>query len=330
MQVIQRGALRATTAQSYREVFSAASIIVIVACAVFAATAPTKASLIAFALFGGLHNFVEIRYFLSRFPSRLGPLKPFFITSVIGVSLLFTLELATIVLVRMRIISSHSLNPLWLIWNELLILWILALSAMRYRDSIRQILPGNIMIALLASVGNLLSPYLFTLSISYVHPLIGLWIMDRELLRSRKDWVNQYRCALMLVPVSAGCVVWWLQGHSISGGIFGAPAFASAGSPMFVGLFAFLQMVHYGVWIFAIPIASQSWKRWRLESLAVLRGRPSLRRLAAMAICLGMLAVAVFWMGCAIDPQTTNEVYATIAIFHILAEVPLLFFMCES
>jgi len=312
-------------------------VIVVLISAVLAGTAPVGFTLVTFCIFGAPHNFCEYRYFLSRLPSRLGPLKPFFITSFAGVTVLFLMELAMIALIRMNAISAPSATTILLVWNELLIFWILALSLIRYRRHFGELLVGNILIASIASVGNFLSPYAFSLVVSYVHPLLGLWILDRELLRTRKDWVKPYRLCLLTVPVSVLCLGLWLLGQSLPAGMvstistnIGSRIFASPTSPLFLGLFGFLQMVHYGIWVVAITVAAQGWRRWRLNRIPVLRNRQNLRRVMAAVVLLGLVAMVSFWIGFRVDYTTTNEIYVTVATLHVLAEIPFLFWMCES
>ena len=42
----------------------------------------------------------------------------------------------------------------------------------------------------------------------YLHPLLALWLLDRELTRSRRSWRFAYRCAAALVPLLLGVLLY--------------------------------------------------------------------------------------------------------------------------
>jgi hypothetical protein len=58
-----------------------------------AAYTPIWFTLITVCAFGGPHNYAEYRYFLSRLPSRFGPLRAFFITAFAGAIILLLLQI---------------------------------------------------------------------------------------------------------------------------------------------------------------------------------------------------------------------------------------------
>ncbi len=322
---------------SERQWFILACLMVVFLCALLAGLAPIWFTLAAFCVFSAPHNFVEFRYFLARLPSRLGPFRSFFVTSFTGLAILFFMQVTVITLTRMRVLLPAQLEPIICVWNELLIIWVVALSVARYPQECSRLLPANLCIAILASIGNFCSPEIFNLCVSYVHALIGVWILDRELMRTRKDWVRPYRWCLLTVPLCIVFLIIWFYGQSSLVGSemtlsqsIASLIFAPSISPLYLGLFAFLQMVHYGVWVFAMPIAAQSWKRWRLNRIAVMRNRQPLSRVMSVVLMFGLASVGLFWIGFRVDFATTNQVYATVATLHILAEIPLLFWLCES
>jgi hypothetical protein len=306
--------------------------------AAFAGFAPGWFTIAAVVVFGGAHNWVELRYFLSRLPSRLGPLRPFFITSFTGAVLLAGTEIATMVLSHHHVITGRDTSMILLIWNESLIGWVFALSTLRYRKS--PDLRLAVGLALVCSLSNLLSPHMFMVAVTFLHPLCGLWIFERELRRTRKSWLNAYHRCLLAIPPCILFIIYLLQGttsdivstkflsDNTSGGF---SIFPDNLAPMFMALYGFMQMVHYGIWIVAMPIATSGWRRWRLDNIPVARNKPALMRTLAVAVpLLGVLAMPALWLGYKLDYTTTNEIYITVATLHVIAEIAFMFWMCES
>jgi hypothetical protein len=76
-------------------------------------------------------------------------------------------------------------------------------------------------------------------------------------------------------------------------------------------------MLHYGVWILALPLLSARFFKAR----AVKRGLP---RLKPALLTVGIVAVVILWVGFTADYTKTRDLYFTIAIAHVLAEAPFL------
>src|SRR5438105_1271393 len=53
-----------------------------------------------------------------------------------------------------------------------------------------------------------LLPYHFSLALVYGHPLMALWLLDRELQRSRANWRPAYHLCLLALPFLL-VVLWW-------------------------------------------------------------------------------------------------------------------------
>lgn len=319
-------------------VFATAALALVVVAATLSVCSPSWFSIWIVIIFGTPHNFSEFRYFLSRLPSRFGPLKLFFITSFAGLLLLFLTESALSICFSRQLLPPLLGRLLLSIWNESLIVWILALSLLRYRDLTRNSAMFNIGLAAFASVANFLSPAMFIVSLTYLHPLIGLWILERELRRTRKSWLKAYHLCLWSVPVGVMALVLALHGTTNDAATNklltlsspGAGFFTGASPTMLLAVYTFLQMVHYGVWVFAIPIATQSWKRWRVDQLAFLKKRTKLRPLIRTVIGVGVATVICAWFGFNLDYNTTIEIYVVASLAHVLAEAPFLFWMYES
>lgn len=322
---------------SERHVFAGAALLLIAASALLAAGLPAVFSIWTVIIFGVPHNYAEFRYFLAKLPSRFGPLKPFFMTSFVGVLLLFCMEAALAISVDRGWLQPPLSRSLLWCWNEALILWILALSVLRYRDITRGAIVLNALLAAVTTASNCLSPNMFTIVLTYLHPLLGLWIFERELRRSRKSWLPTYHRCLLAVPVVVLALALCLHGTTSDAAAMrlltlsnlGVAFFPGASPVMFVAVYGFLQMVHYGVWVLAIPIATQSWKRWNINRISAVRNRSRLRMALAAAVGLATLALPAFWLGFKFDYNTTIEIYVIVSLMHVIAEVPFLFWMHE-
>lgn len=319
-------------------VFGASFTLLVLLSAVLSGTAPGWFTIATVVVFGGAHNWIEFRYFLSRLPSRFGPLLPFFVTSCAGVLLLSAMEITLMLLNHQQWISGSQTRIGLHIWNELLILWMSGLSFLRYKKQTEPLIA--LPLALVLSLANLLSAEMFIVALTFLHPIGGLWIFERELRRTRKPWLKTYHRCLFAIPPCVVALIYCLHGVTLdhvstkflsANANSGFSIFPDDVASMFMALYGFLQMVHYGIWVVALPLATESWRRWRLDRISIVRKRPLLAKVLALAIPIsGVLAIPVLWTGYGVDYATTNEVYITIATLHVIAELPFLFWMVES
>src|SRR5262245_8408204 len=66
------------------QAFAAVTLTLMVAAAVLAGWAPLGFSIVTVFLFAGPHNWIELRYFMSRMPARWGKLRGFFLFAFAG------------------------------------------------------------------------------------------------------------------------------------------------------------------------------------------------------------------------------------------------------
>jgi hypothetical protein len=102
---------------------------------------------------------------------------------------------------------------------------------------------------------------------------------------------------------------WRITQHS------GAQLLPQLSSHMLVSVHLFLEMLHYGVWIVALPLLAPHFWNFRFKP----KGFP---RTALLIV--GVIAVVVLWVGFTADYTKTRDLYFTIAIAHVLAEAPFL------
>jgi hypothetical protein len=181
---------------------------------------------------------------------------------------------------------------------------------------------------------NWLWPDLFSLAIVYVHPLIALWFLDRHLSRTRPEWLRTYRRCLCVLPLVLVGMIWQLSQTATlpdSNGLFwritqhsGAEVLPQVSSHMLVSVHLFLEMLHYAVWIVALPLIGASARVWDVKTVPIARHARGFPGLVAGLLVLALAAVVFLWLSFSIDYSTTRDIYFTIAIAHVLAEAPFL------
>lgn len=87
---------------------------------------------------------------------------------------------------------------------------------------------------------------------------------------------------------------------------------------------AFLELLHYGVWLLAVPAASGRVFRDGFRGIPLMK-RSALSRNAINLLLVAAAAVVfTLWVCFTADYSTTRDVYFTVAMLHVLAEVPFL------
>ncbi len=318
----------------------------VIACACLSAALatwlPLQLSIVTVFLFAGPHNWFEFRYFLMRLPVRFGRSRNFFIAAFAGIGLLTTGYLALPLLYNFTSWSGGAWFMVLASWNTLLLLWLGLLVWLRGRNKRRSDWSWAIPTALALSSLNWLAPEFFSLAIVYLHPLVALWFLDRHLRRTRPEWLRAYHQCLVLVAVLlAGIVLKLTQTPALpdDNGLFwritqhsGAQLLPGVSSHLLVSVHLFLEMLHYGVWIVALPLivpatlrAKQKRKRiWEVKAVGIASHPRGFPKLVGAALLLGAFVVVALWFGFSIDYSTTRDIYFTVAIAHVLAEAPFL------
>lgn len=269
-----------------------------------AAWFPVQLSLAAVFLFAGPHNWMEARYFAARMPVRWGAQRPFFVVAITGIAAL-SLTFSSIPLHRS-------------VWHSATALWVLILLRMSRSEVFSIALP--IAFGWMAFAWAV--PGVADLALLFLHPLTALWFVHRQIGRTRPEWLAGFRMlAVALLPL-ASLVVW---SHRAS---FAVPTLASFVQlllpPTLVALHAFLELLHYGAWVFLLPLIGLASAPWDFGAIPLVRHRAGWPRLVKAALLAGAAAVTLLWVGFFLDYRTTREVYFTLAIVHVMAEVPFL------
>lgn len=341
-------AARAARRQLSLRVFAGTLILCACLSALFASWVPLQFSVVTVFLFAGPHNWFELRYFLMRMPVRFGKSRNFFLTAFAGIGFLTLTYIALPVLYSLNLFPDHLWPTILASWNTLLLLWIGVLVWLRGKNKLKRDWSWAFPVALGLCALNWLAPEFFSLGIVYLHPLVALWFLDRHLARTRPQWLRTYRRCLCLLPLLLGGMFWQLSRAAAlpdDNGLFwritqhaGAQLLPNISSHALVTTHVFLEMLHYGVWLVALPLIAPLVKTahpeksatrnreaiWRVKTVPVARHPRGFPRLVGTALAFGVFLVAILWFGFSVDYVTTRDVYFTVAIAHVLAEAPFL------
>lgn len=296
----------------------------IVAAAAFASWLPLQISIVTVFLFAGPHNWFELRYFLMRLPVRFGRSRNFFITAFAGLGVLMIAYIS---------LPFFYNNAAWSTmiagWNTALIFWLVLLVWLRSKQKRRANWTWTIPVGLALASLNWLGPDFFSLALVYVHPLIALWFLDRHLRRTRPEWLRTYRRCLCVLPLVLAGMIWQLSQTPAlpdNNGLFwritqhsGADLLPQVSSHMLVSVHLFLELLHYGVWILALPLIGGF-----VKTIPIARHPRGFPRVVGALLLAALAGVVVLWFGFSIDYATTRDIYFTVAMAHVLAEAPFL------
>ena len=302
--------------------------------AILASWLPLQVSIATLFLFAGPHNWLETRYFLMRLPARFGRSRNFFAVAFAGIFILTLAYVSLPLLYYANVWSGSNWTTAIATWNTLLLLWLGALVLMRGKQNSRRdwfwALPATFALCAL----NWLAPDLFSLAIVYAHPLVALWFLDRHLRRTRPEWLRAYHRCLLVLPFLIVGMLWQLArtpSLSDDNGLFwritqhaGAELLPSVSSHLLVSMHVFLELLHYGVWIVALPLIGATGAVWSVRTIPLARHRRGWPKLIGAVLVCGLFLVALLWIGFSANYAVTRDVYFAVAIAHVLAEAPFL------
>src|SRR5256714_4962314 len=294
--------------------------------AAMASWLPLQMSIATVFLFAGPHNWFEARYFLMRLPARFGRSRNFFALAFAGIFLLTLAYVSLPALYYTGIWSGAHWPTAIASWNTLMLLWICALVRMRARQKAGRDWSWFMPLAFLLCAVNWLAPELFSLAIVYAHPLVALWFLDRHLRRTKPEWLGAYRRCLFLLPLLMAGMLWQLSRTSSladDNGLFwritqhaGAELLPTVSSHMLVSTHVFLELLHYGVWIVALPLIGASGAIWNVKTIPVANHSRGFPKLIAAILIFGLGVVLILWIGFSSNYAATRDIYFTVAIAH--------------
>lgn len=330
MQEIQRKPFRLTSAQ----IFGVGFLLFCTVAATAIGGFPIQASIITIFLFAGVHNFMEFRYFLARMPVRWGKSTNYYAFGIGGVIILTALYLA---------IYFTGDNWLWDLtdwqiivsgWNTAFILWVGALFYLRGKQKPKTDWTLAFAAAFFLAALAWLVPNYWALSLVYLHPFIAMWFLERQLRRTKKEWLRTYHFCLATIPFfllilyfafanaprlsEETNLFWRISQHA------GSEILPNVSSHFLVAAHVFLETIHYSVWILLIPLADRRAVPWNLKEIPLAVNRQGFPKLVFVVLAVSVLLVLTLWLGFSIDYTTTRDVYFAFAMAHVLAEFPFL------
>jgi hypothetical protein len=302
------------------------------AAAALAGLAPVWLSIATVFLFAGPHNWIEARYFLARLPGRWGRSRTFFALSIGGAFTLAAAYVAVPSLARGMALEDNGWSIAVASWNTAVVLWVVAVCHVHARQTGRDwgwTLPVGL--ALVAATWA--APFVWSLGLVYVHPLVSLAFLDREL-RRRPSWRAGYRIFLACLPIVVAVLWASLAGAPPIAGDegltlrivehAGAGLVPGVSSRLLVATHVFLENIHYAVWLVAMPFVGFRSRPWRFDGIPLGRRSAAWSASVRLALLCGAAAVTVLWVCFVADYTTTRDVYFTIAVAHVLVEAPFL------
>ena len=330
MQEIEKAKFEITSAHMFGGAFLAFAAL----CATLIGAFPLQLSIVTIFLFAGVHNWFEFRYFAARMPLRWGKSRAFYGVGIGGVVVLTFLYLT---------IYFGSGNWLWdadgwrlavSFWNTALVLWLGMLFYLRGRQKPRADWSWAFPLAFFVAAFVWLAPPYFSLALVYLHPFIALWFLERQIRRTRREWLKAFHFCLLTIPVFVAALYilfagapplsqetnlfWRITEHAGSG------ILSSVSSHFLVAAHVFLETIHYAVWIALIPVIDRRAVPWRLKEIPLADAAQGFPKIVAGALLVSLLLVVALWFGFSVDYTVTRDVYFAFAIAHVLAEFPFL------
>ena len=320
--------------RSQARLFGFIAVMLIATAALLAGWMPIGFSIVTVFLFAGPHNWFEFRYFLSRMPARWGLRRTYFLLGILGA---FGLTAAFITYTWHGIAISYS-TATWeylsAAWNTAMVMWIATLLHMRGSERKDRDWSWCWPLAFTLAALGWLAPMAFGIAMVYLHPIVAMVFLDREIARRKPDWLRTYRALLALVPVTLALLYWRLgtapnlpgdDALSIRITHHAGGSIADFVSTHFlVAAHTFLEMLHCSVWLIAMPLVAAGIKPWSIASAPLAKKSRAFRKLALAIVLVGAALVIIFWLGFLADYPRTRDIYFTVAMLHVLAEVPFL------
>ena len=322
------------TGLSSAHVFAA---VFVTACALAAAligSAPLQASIVTVFLFAGVHNVMEFRYFAARMPLRWGRSRGFYTVGIAGVIVLAFAYLTLYFASGNWLWSSDTWITYSAGWNTAFVLWIASLIYLRGRQRPSSDWTWAFPAAFLLAALAWLVPQYWSLALVYIHPFVAMWFLERQLRRTRPEWLRGYHWCLASIPIFvAGLwlafaaqpnlpeetnLFWRISQHA------GSQILPGISSHFLVATHVFLETIHYAVWIVLVPLIDRRGIPWRLSDIPLFSNAKGFPKLVRAAFAISILLVILLWGGFTIDYTTTRDVYFAFAIAHVLAEFPFL------
>lgn len=309
----------------------------VAACAIAAGligSFPLAASIATIFVFAGVHNVMEFRYFVARMPLRWGKSRLFYSVGIGGVIVLAAAYLTLYYASGNWLWSEAGWAIFAATWNTAFILWVGLLFYLRGKQRPKSDWAFAFPVAFLLAALAWIVPQYWSLALVYIHPFIAMWFLERQIRRTKPEWLRAYHFCLASIPVFVVAIwlafssrpnlseetnlFWRISQHA------GSQILPGISSHVLVATHVFLESIHYFVWILLIPLVDRRAIPWRLSEIPLLSNKRGFPKIVLAVFAVGVIVVLALWGGFAIDYTTTRDVYFAFAIAHVMAEFPFL------
>ena len=179
-------------------------------------------------------------------------------------------------------------------WNTLLVLWLGLLFYLRGRQKPKTDWTLAFAAAFFLAALAWLVPNYWSLTLVYLHPLVALWFLERQIRRTRKEWLKAFHFCLATIPVflivlwlalgnqphlpEDNSLFWRISQHAGSGILTGVS------SHLLVAAHVFLETIHYAAWILLIPMVDKRAVPWRLKEIPLAANKHGFPKLIFAAL----------------------------------------------
>ena len=330
MQEIRQARFEITSAQVFALGFLAFCLLAATLIGAF----PLLASIVTIFLFAGVHNWFEFRYFAARMPVRWGKSRLFYSVGISGVIVLTSAYLMIYFGSGNWFWSAESWAISVSVWNTTFVLWVGFLFYLRGRQKPKTDWSLAFAIAFLFASFVWLAPQYFSLSLVYLHPFIALVFLERQIRRTKKEWLKSYHFCLLTIPFfvlilyfafanapdlsNETNLFWRITQHA------GSQILPNISSHFLVATHVFLETIHYTVWILLIPLIDKRAIPWRLKEIPLFSNDKGFPKLVFGILAISILLVFALWFGFSVNYEITRDIYFAFAMAHVLAEFPFL------
>jgi hypothetical protein len=273
---------------------------------------------------------MEFRYFAARMPVRWGRSRTYYSVAIGGVALLTAGYLGLYFSRDNWLWGGDNAAYFSLGWNTAFIAWAGLLFYLRGKQK-RRDWSWAIPLIFFVAAAAWATPVYWSLGLVYLHPLIAMWFLERQIRRTKPEWLRAYHLCLVSIPVfliglwftlsgqpnlpEETRLFWRIAQHA------GSEILPGVSSQLLVATHVFLESIHYFVWILLIPLVDRRAIPWRLDEIPMRNRIPKL----FIGFCVAsVILVVALWFGFAFDYTTTRDIYFAFAIGHVLAEFPFL------
>lgn len=305
-------------------------------CAVSAAiigSFPLQLSIVTIFLFAGVHNLMEFRYFAARMPLKWGKSRLYYTVGIGGVLVLASAYLTLYFWAGNWMWSMANWDVLIASWNTAFIMWVALLFFLRGKQKKGDWTWAFAVAFFLAALAWLVPQY-WSLSLVYLHPFIAMWFLERQIRRTKPEWLRAYHFCLASIPVFV-LILWALLSGkpnlSEETNLFwritqhaGSEILPGISSHFLVATHVFLETIHYTVWILMIPLIDPRAIPWKIQQIPLAGTAKGFPKTVAAILFVGIFIVVALWAGFSADYYLTRDIYFAFAIAHVMAEFPFL------